>query len=252
MKKYVLLVTCWVLSIAIYGQSADPTEPVSAKFSNNAATDEKVVHYGIHVTPKIATQLFVGDKLIDAMKSYEISLGVDVFYDLSERVQLKSGLNYTAISLREIDYSPTFPGDGDGSGGHDPYKSWYEDKRKGHFIGIPVEVKMKLIGEVNHLYGKLGAETMFRVGSSSQSVVVESGTKETEIPDVLLNDFSPVLFKVNLGVGYEFALASRTKMYVEPVLEYGVNKTFVESDPAGVLNNNSHLLNFGLMLGVNF
>jgi hypothetical protein len=88
--------------------------------------------------------------------------------------------------------------------------------------------------------------------SSSESIIVEGGENEIEIPESLLNDFSAVLFKVEIGIGYEFSLGGNPKMYIQPILEYGVNKTFVEASPAGVLNKNSHLLNFGLMLGVNF
>jgi hypothetical protein len=253
MKKMAIIsaLLC-MICIAANSQNAESKDVTNTRIKEDTPKDEVLVHYGVHVTPKIVNQLFVDDNLIDAMKSYELSMGVDAFYDLSARVQLRSGVNYTAISLREFDYSIAFPGDHDGNGRFDPYKSWYEDKRKGHYIGLPVEVRMKLAGDVNHLYGKVGIETMFRIASSSKSVLVEGGTNEVEIPESLLNDFSAVLFKVNIGIGYEFSIGEGTKMYVEPLLEYGVNKTFVEAEFASAFNNNSHLLNFGLMLGVNF
>ena len=214
--------------------------------------DEKIVHLGFNVTPKITQQVFEDADLGVGETLFGFGGGLDIYYDVSNLLQLKTGLQYNYYQVSQIDYSPTFPDDNNGNGSVDIYSSWLEDIYKIHYLGVPVEGRLKVAGEENHIYAKAGIEALFKVADMRESYIVESQTVREKIQNNPLTELQNIVFKAKIGIGYEFKMADKMKLYVEPQLEYSLTGIYKEAGIIDDLTDNSRLLDVGLMMGVRF
>lgn len=214
--------------------------------------NERIIHFGVNIVPKQTKQYFEKPELGIGKTLFGLSLGFDVYYDISSNIELKSGLNLSFNQIDQIDYSFIFGCDISTDGGVDRFNSWARDEYKIYYLGIPIEGKYKLIGKENHLYTKIGVETLFKVNDETRSYIVECRMEEREI---MLNPSNPlrdVIFKGKFGIGYEFRIGTINKLYIEPQIEYSINSIFKEVGIVTDLTNNVRILDLGIMVGTRF
>lgn len=151
----------------------------------------------------------------DALASF--SFGVILFYDLSDRLQIKSGIPLEQYSFEIIDFSPLFPSDFI-DGMSDVNRSFRSSNISTSFLIIPVEIRYKLIGGINHLYATGGVRPKFLLDDNSNHSIT-SGTDEIESSLLGINSF---ILDLSFGLGYEFKLGAQ-KIYVEAKSFIGLN-----------------------------
>lgn len=214
--------------------------------------NEKVIHFGVNIVPKQTKQYFEKPELGIGKTLFGLSIGIDVYYDLSSKIELKSGLNLSFNQIDQIDYSFIFGCDISIDGGVDRFNSWVRDDYKMYYLGIPIEGKYKLIGKENHLYTKIGVETLFKIKDETTSYLVECRMEEREIMSNPSNPLRDLIFKGKFGVGYEFRIGTINKIYIEPQIEYSITSIFKEVGIVGDLTNNVRILDIGIILGTRF
>jgi hypothetical protein len=211
------------------------------------AQSAKKIQLGFNLGVKQIHELADNSELIKPENAVGFNLGLDVFFPLNDRIHLKSGIQYSFLQVKRIDYTWTFGCDFTGNG-FDYFNSWSDDLAMAHMIGIPVEARFRIIGGENHLYIKTGLQSLFKVKQNTETTFVECKIHRGEPNSSTWGEFAPALFFGNLGLGYEFAVRQQFKLYVEPQVEYSLNKIIKENSRP----NNSRILNVGVICGVRF
>ena len=207
--------------------------------------EEKKLKMGVHFTPGLINLFFENPDLGIVDQTISFKLGVDVFYKLSKRIELKTGLSGQLQHLKQRDYSVILPCDIQSSGGVRTRNSWYEDQYITPYLGIPIEARFNLTTGKKILFYKLGVEGLVRLRKKGSRKLIEC--RDNTIFRVPANEIQPLIANVNWGLGYEFSLAEQRLMYFEVQGSYSINKIFKKGQ-ADI--NNSRLLNLGVTVGV--
>ena len=164
---------------------------------------------------------------------------------------MNTGINYEKNQVDQVDFSPIFPNDILKNIGSSPvYNSWFQDDFSIHYIGLPLELKYKLLGEVKHMYLVGGVNPLFKIFQNRESYVYPCGENPILIDNSNIGN-EPAFFVmlVRAGIGFETHLAD-TKIFLEPRISYSTNGILKKRGIVSDLTNNSKLLKFGLRLGV--
>ena len=232
---FVLLTILFLISNAIYGQ------------------EEKTIHFGIHINPKYTIQIFDEPDLAEGKSSFNFSFGLDYYYYITSRLQLKTGLSYFYLRSDQLDFFPVFGCDLDlPAGDFLPKKSFIEDRLNLHYIGLPLSLKMKLNDEENHVYLRGGLEIFFRIANTNESLLFECGVHSANLTTDLTSTPRSVYLNSNLGIGYEFGMTKKVKLYFEPNIEYSLNRLIEDTGFLSSENNNRRHLQIGLITGIRF
>jgi hypothetical protein len=213
---------------------------------------EKSMHFGLSLAPKVNWFLSDNKTLSDPGKSYAFSIYANAYYDLSSRVQLRSGLGLHRFETSSVDYSLNFGCDHDGQGGFDPFNSWAVYDIPSIYLGIPLDAKIKLAGDANHLYWRMGAELLFRLAQKDDVAMYECGMEPS---DNIQENFLYVSRENNLllqsGLGYEWKI-KKQKLFIEPMIAYKIFKVFEDVGITSSLIVNGSSLQAGVLTGVVF
>lgn len=223
----------------------------SLVFSISSQETIKPYQFGIHVAPKKTTYRFQDADKSESKSQFGIEAGVDFFYHLSKKLTLKSGLSYHFLHNKQIDYSITFGSDIDftNSGSQvNLQNSWFEDDFKAHYVGLPIELRFKLLGNENHLYTKLGLELLWKFAGSEEIYLIENMGSASLLEMNPTRKLNRTLTLVNYGIGYQIKLSNRQFLYLESQINYSTKNIFQSSS----ILNNSKILNLGLAFGVGF
>lgn len=184
---------------------------------------EKRTHFGISVTPQYSLQPMGARQVPTDKFGFCFSLGGDLYYDLNDAVQLKSGLYVQQNSINYRDYSPQFPSDVE-NGEALPYKSYFDYELNQFFVGVPLEARIKLgKGEkTNHFFISGGARFQYLFKTSGTEQLVESGhQREEEDIDEEAFDSNSMWTLLTIGLGYEWKTGKGT-LAVNPVFDYAL------------------------------
>lgn len=206
--------------------------------------------FGVSISPKVTKQIFDNSETGTGNTIFGIGFSLDYYYKLSEKVGLRTGVTYNFSQIDQIDYSFAFACDINVNDitGFDLSNSWIEDQYKIHYIGIPLEAILKLIGEQNHLYTRFGIEGQLKIASSSNTFLVECRPNRREIDSNPVLELRKMIFQINLGIGFQLKLSTDKDLYIEPQISYTLNEIFKEV----LIANNSKRINLGIMMGVKF
>lgn len=233
MQKTTLLIVALLLSLPLFSQ-------LSRKLS-----------YGIEINPKVITSAFDENELAEFSNLIIASVVANAYLDLSSKYSFKTGLSFNILRIDQIDYSITFGCDFNGTGA-DFENSWLRTNYSNYYVGLPLENKLNLTKKKHHPYLKMGGEFLFLVGASGDNRIYECGLPLHLSTSLDIEPF-PVLFLLDLGIGFEFCFEHDRKFYIEPQVEYSVDRIFQQ--PAfgtSYLINNSRILNIGLAAGIRF
>lgn len=197
------------------------------------------------------------EKLEDPLNSHFGSAFYgNIFYKLSDRIELGLGVGVRSINLNQIDYSPLLPCDSQ-DGKTDIFNSFFDTKYKNVFLSVPLDVKIKLSKSANHFYINTGVEASYQVVEQSFNTLHECGVASENfwIPSstAYFEATTPRKYytMLRLGGGYQFLMDNGRRIFIEMVPEIALNKTY-ETPELNLLESNSRLYGVGLKVGFRF
>lgn len=217
---------------------------------NLSAQAKNNFYYGLHMTPKYTVSIFDNKDISKADNQINYSLGLDFYIDLDNSKQFKTGLNYSHISFTQFDYSVQFPDDftvANNNFEEAKFISFIEDDLQFHFVGIPVELILKLSEKPNHFYLKAGAEQAFLISKKSNSLLLSNGSIVADIDNLDVRSINKRNLNVKLGLGYACTFLQNSIFYFEPNIELGITKVFKSESS---FSNNHRNLHLGITIGI--
>jgi hypothetical protein len=172
------------------------------------------------------------------------NFAIDLFYDITDDDQIKTGLSYENYSFDVLDFSPRFPSDLIGGIDIDIFNSFRTGMVEASFLIVPAELRYKIFGNVNHLYLTGGLAFKFLLEDKSINNIT-SGDDTFSSPFLLVKNF---VIDLRFSIGYEFKLGSM-KYYIATKSFVGLNE-LEKFDGSAVAD--SRLYGIGLFSGLRF
>lgn len=219
---------------------------IQMTFFSFSQEEVKRTHLGFSIVPQATKFHFQSDQVEDNEPKFNYTVAGNLFWDLSGRTQLITGLAFQKMNISYTDYSPAFPGDVV-NGEYVPTLSYWLFNYSNYFLGVPLELKIKLNQpEVkNHFFITGGIRLQYLMGNSGHVQLVETGhTGEERDFDSFYFDENRVWSILSAGFGYEFKLG-RGKCFINPVYEYSLTKLYKEET---TIDANGHSTSFGIRL----
>lgn len=207
-KAIIILITVFVINV-----------------NQTIAQDARNNSFGISINPFVVVPEKKIEHLNETTVELNVALGFVYFKDISPKIRLVSGLNYSQISFSQKDYSPLWPSDHNGRGGALLEKSWKQDNYKSHYLGLPINLNYSFLKQKNSLYVSLGFEYMLDIKNELNTVNFICGQERTDIstsPGYDNNNLSKLIF----GIGYEISNSNHFKLLIEPEFEYYLNSLY--------------------------
>jgi len=208
---------------------------------------ERLVHFGVSFTPRITNSIVYKTEVKEVMQAFSYAINGDVYLPVSPRLTLRSGLEYAVLNMRFMGPDLVFLCNI--LGGEDSY---IRNDYSVSYLGIPLALKIKLLGSENHLYGVAGLSSMFKTTEKTEWQLFECNKSPTTIEstqEAVPKDF---LMELDAGVGAEFSLNEKLKSFVELQVMYSGNSIFPDAGLASDPENDARLIEYGLTLGVKF
>lgn len=214
-------------------------------FSQDAV---RKVNFGITVNPQMNLTSFGGNKNVEKVKSLCFGSSADVYFDLSSRIQLKTGVGIQYLTLRHRDRSARWPVQGMNGefmpGSPDAYFGYNTNYL---YAALPVNLKMKIGDNSNHVYLTSGLNLNVLMNDSGEIVINEGGGATSTPIDGFLFKTEAWLVNFDFGAGYEKEVG-KMKMFLEPNLQYSLGQFFEEKQSSA--RANGHILLLGITFGL--
>lgn len=233
MRKIIFTLCLSFITIALIGQS------------------ESTVHFGFHLNANLSKLVFADSEVIEVSGGSSAGIGADMYFDVNEKLQIKSSLIYSRQTFNQKDYSLIFACDLSPFGPGDQ-KSFIIDEYTIHYLGLGLEVRAKLVGSTNHLYAKGGLNVLFRTAFVNSVSLVECGLPARPLslnPRGVPRNFLP---EVKGGIGYEWSMGKKIKMYFEPQARISIVPVLALDGLIQSDNYYPHALNMGIIAGLRF
>ncbi len=206
--------------------------------------DVRKVHYGLSLAPQLNISQFGNSDFVENKSSIGWTASGDIYFDLSSKMQLKTGIGFQYLGLRHRDSSAQWPSDVE-NGEWVPGRSYVEYKSNYFLIGVPVEFKLLMNEKANHIFFIGGFQMQTVVDSDGEVIAMVSGQIEPAIQlNSFLFEYNQLMASISLGIGYE-RQAGKGKIAIAPLLEYSLNDFFKLESSA---RSNGNLVLLGLRL----
>ena len=235
MKKITFTFLILFLHFSLFSQS----EKVESKLIKSLSVNLKQVH------------LKSDDKNYSILKSsFGIGLEANYFHSFNSKWALKTGIELSYLSSKMEDYSLIFGCDINIGLGINEQHSFTESSLKWYYIGVPIEFQFNIINNENRLYLKAGGKVLVKIFDDHSILLYECGINPRKVEN-LFHKSERVIGEVNIGLGYEFNIRPKVKLFLEPNIEYHMTNIF---EPLSVFSEvkKSRRLNYGLKMGVRF
>jgi len=217
---------------------------------NSFGQDNKMINFGVELTPKFSSQNYQQQN-ISNWKTFNFSISGNLFYQINNFLELKSGLSVSKITTNHFDQSLFFFCDLEIF--NNDSKTYLREFHESYYLGLPVDLRWKLNQTKHPFYLKVGGEYLFKVSQSSVNHLSECGEIEME------TDFFDAkkvmnrsLLKLRSGFGYEFGLMKNIRMYLEPQVEFSITNLYSDFSIQSELDNSTNIVDVGLVMGLRF
>lgn len=222
------------------------------------AQDSPRFHFGFEISPKWSSQIFDDKDQGEAQIKRNIEYATTFLFDITPALTIQSGVSYLNLNLVERDYNVLTGCDlksTDNGLEFDTKNSWTQYSFNSAYIGVPVNLNYYFNAlKAPNLYVKYGTQFLFNLNTDGKHELHECKSLAVmSLEDYDAFEVSPILVLSELGLGYQFEISSNLNGYIEPKMEYSLNKIFEEQDfllAKDDTHNNSRLLNFELTIGV--
>ncbi len=244
MKRITVLLALLIFSQVCIGQE-------TANFKDDIEDPHQFTG-GVSITPKLAIQFLENKELLGAKSIFGLGISGDFYYQPVNFFTLKTGLglNYYG-AYGERDYSLLFGCDNVG-GVSDPFNSFTETQARTLYLGIPIEGRIKLVGDENHLFTSVGVESWLRILTKTRTKIHECGIPSTgtgAVAGKIVNQRQGLVL-LTYGLGYEIGLNQGRSLFFEPRLEYSLTSPFSNPDANLSTFSENKFLNLGLRIGM--
>lgn len=205
------------------------------------------INYGFYVQPKLSTFNYKESNIFKGTNTLSYLIGGDVSVQ-KNRFEFKTGINFSRISINQLDHSLIFDCDINLESGTDIYNSYRKDKYQIFYVGIPLNASYYFTKKEN-FYFNLGGEILLKIEETNKSFLVECGNPEREISGSPKYGTKDTIAKTNFGIGYLYK-KDNYSIYFEPIIEYSITRIFKESENPADLINNVNSIEFGLKVGI--
>ena len=168
------------------------------------------------------------------------------FYSPNSKWAIKTGLELSCLSSKMKDYSLVFGSDLTGGMGQSGQTSFIESEMKSYYAGIPIEFQINILNKKSRLYLKAGGEVLVNLFDDNSAMLHESGLSPREV-DNSWHDSERVIGEANFGMGYEFNIHSKAKLFLEPNIEYHLTNIIAPASAFSEVEK-SRRLNYGLKI----
>lgn len=186
------------------------------------------VHFGISFEPQINSPINKTVDVVVLKKEMSFTVGGLILFDISDRIQFITGVNWQLMRLNYRDYSPDFPGDYmNGQNNH--FISYLDFDYTKHLIGLPLGVKVKLgtVESPNHFFLAGGIQVQKQVGYSGYVQLVEGGILTIRRkPKQIIFESNGIRLNLSGGLGYEFRMG-KGKVIINPEYQYSLAKVYL-------------------------
>jgi len=193
----------------------------------------------------------ISDESLNAKNGTSYSLEGNLFIEVGKNFFFKTGADLVLLNASVADYGLRLGCDHDGMGGFLPGNSFIENELNWVFIGIPAEFQINFFNKKNRLYWKLGAEVLVNVFNRNRSVLHECGVEGNPGDGNFYHTPRRLNGQFLLGFGYEFSINLKTKVFVEPNMEYIFTNTLSTKTLFEDIKK-SKARSIGLKVGVRF
>lgn len=227
------------VSPVYYGNLSDSGSPIDPQFSNNNASGEVSMAYGVNFAYAVSKKLKVRTGVSRVKLNYSTN---DVAFTSSVEPVSLSGVNSNARTKNIQVVSARSSGNQDQSiegRNINPY-TFGDLKQQVGFIEVPLEVEYALLDKRFgiHLIG--GASSLIL---NENEVAISSSEGVTNLGKA--NNLNSVSFSTNLGVGLGYEISEKLDFNLEPTFKYQLN-TFSGN------TNGFKPYYFGIYTGLNF
>ncbi|PZW44108.1 outer membrane protein with beta-barrel domain [Mesonia algae] len=227
------------VSPVYYGNLSDSGSPIDPQFSNNNASGEVSMAYGVNFAYAVSKKLKVRTGVSRVKLNYSTN---DVAFTSSVEPMNLSGVNSNARTknIQVVSARPSGNQDQSIQGRNiNPYTSGALKQQVG-FIEVPLEIEYAILDKRFgiHLIG--GASSLIL---NENEVAISSSEGVTNLGKA--NNLNSVSFSTNLGVGLGYEISEKLDFNVEPTFKYQLN-TFSGN------TNGFKPYYFGIYTGLNF
>ncbi|MDT0294763.1 outer membrane beta-barrel protein [Mesonia ostreae] len=226
------------VSPVYYGNLGNSGSPIDSQFSNNDASGEVSMAYGVNFAYSVSKKLKVRTGVSKVQLNYSTN---DVAFTSSVKPIGLSGVDANArtrniqVVSRPAQNIPSSSLRPD----INPYTSGALKQQIG-FIEVPIEIEYALLDTRFGIHIVGGASSLIL---NENEVAVSSAEGVTNLGEA--NNLNKLSFSTNLGVGFGYEISKKLDFNVEPTFKYQIN-TFTGN------TNGFKPYYFGVYTGVNF
>jgi hypothetical protein len=208
----------------------------------------KKLHIGFSFAPQAVKVINASERIEDSKSLFGFLVGGDIYFDLSQTVQCRTGLLYQNTRVAYNDYSAQWPSQAM-NGEFDPSNKYHWNfDHSNHFAGVPIEFKIKpgQKSNANHFFITVGSRIQFLLKASGDVRTLENGVPVGSPFGIqsFLFEQNPIWTILSGGFGYEWKMGSG-KMLVQPTIDYSPTRIYrVESSA----RSNGNMRFFGIRL----
>ncbi len=204
----------------------------------------RTTHLGFSVTPQLNTAIFKNKEEVDWQNTLGLAAAGNIHLDLGAKTQFITGLEFQYIKYYYQDYSGTWPNEIDSNGVIHPDKNYFDYQYSLLFIGLPVQIKLKLNAaeKPNHLFLSAGFTLRYRFATGGDVSLVEDGTT-TINRDIDSYFWTPdkLWWLGTIGIGYEMKWGNH-KLSIAPSFEYSPGQLYNDQGSSAIADAHAAFL----------
>lgn len=216
--------------------------------------------FGFEINPKMSNQIFKKAPSGNSLNSgfgesnksrFGGNIAATVFFDISPKFSIKSGLNISKYSIDQNDYSIIFGCDIDPSTGYNFYNSWINSDYSMTYLGIPIEGILALSKNDAHPYVSFGGELLINLSSSGDNTLYnckDHGPNISKWPVEI--EANKSLLLLNMSIGYEIPVSEIGKLYFGVTMAGSTGNVMTNRDNKTDILVGTNLFTYGLSIGV--
>ena len=210
--------------------------------------------WGLGFLPQMTFSMTDIDSELKSFPQFSYVIGASYYFDIGPKIQLSSGVGLRSKRTQFKDYSPTtfdelFP-----EPNEEFFDSNFEFNHKLIFLNLPLRSRLKLVGEVNHFYCKLGFNFLLKFIHGGYINFNQSKTSSIKVDETSFQSTPNFLFIPEFGLGYEFKYSKKIKIFIEVANEYALSPLYLKASSLNLVQSSSktRFYNLGMLLGIRF
>ena len=212
----------------------------------NAIGQDSKWGWGVMIMPEYSFKTIADSKTIEGDQLLGLCIQPTLSADLTDGVEIISGVLYDYSHISYKDYSLIFSCDWNGFGFNER-ASYMKYRVEAHSLGLPIHVKWNFFAQESTAYVKFGYNQLFTVASNKNQNFIEC-RRNRPIPEEYARQINDIRGELELGLGLEVAHQKQYKLLLEIMSSFTINGFFERLKPFDTVR----FLDLGVRMGVLF